>query len=610
VASPHFFATTAQDGTFLVRSLPWPERVEGAFYYVFAKAARRGISRSVQLSELKPNAQGILEVELHLSSTTAELDGRVVGTNGGPVAGAEVIVTLQSDTSVGRKTLVCVTQLDGTFSIPGLCMSSIAVEVGAPEFPLWRTQLDLDDGERQWLDVRLEQGVVVEGTLRTVDGAPIEGRVEWGENSRLTSWPGDLGWKKVRDTDPSPDSFRLVDLPPGPIALSAQSTRLEPIAKASTTLHGRAGETLRWDAVLEANAGAIVGRVVDEAGQPQVRWYVGASANGSGFITEPTDVEGRFRIPNRPDADHVLRLYWPGKGTTTLVCERDFIRPGGEDVLFVVSPAMIPSASLSGIILDADGAPIRDLFVYAEDDRGESRGRSTYMRDGRFQVELLAAGRYRVACHSSQLAQEVLSTSELKSDEAIDLGTLKLSERGTLELTMQRRDGVVLSGPLTRVVDAEGRFVSLSSATTDDGALYRSPALVPGRYTIYPTFTNAAGPVRDVWIRAGETTSLAIELDPGALRVIDFRVPEGVQSPSVLNLVIRDASGTTALQCACRFFSRDQEGHWIHRFVTSLTVGDYQFEATSAEGLSASGSFAVVAPDVQDGVVVELAQRP
>ncbi len=608
VATPHLFGQTAHDGTFLVRSLP--EGVEGAFYYLFAKSEHRGISKSVQLSELEQDSQGDLVVELHLSPTTAELAGKVVGSNGEPIGEAEVIITLHADTSVDRKTLVAHSSSDGSFRIPGLCRSSIAVEVGAPEYPLWRTQLDLDHGEVQWLEVQLQQGVTVVGSIRSADGVPVRGRVEWADNQRLSYSPGDLVWKKVRDSDPAPDAFRLVGLPPGPIALEAQSTEGFPIAKASTTLHGKPGETLRWDAVLEADNGTIVGRVVDEAGRPQVRWYIAASAQGVGGGLVPTDSEGRFVLRNCPDADHLIRLYWPDKGTTTLVSERDFVRPGDDEVLFVVSPGMIPSASLSGMILDVMGSPVRELLVYAEDDRGESRGRRTYMHDGRFQIELLSAGRYRLGCHSRQLAQEVLGTFELKPNEVLDVGTLQLSPRGFLELTMRRRDGVALSGPDTRVVGGEGRFVSLRNETTDDGTLYRSPALIPGRYSIYPTFTNAAGPTCEVWIRGGEMTSLDIDLEPGAWRVIDFRVPAGARPPTVLNLAIRDGSEASVLQDECRYFTRDKDGHWIHRFVTSLPVGDYQFEATSEEGLAALGSFAVIAPDLQDGFVVELTQRP
>jgi len=608
-ASPNLLGRAAQDGSFLLRSLPAQE------YYLYAKAEHHGISKAVAVSELSVGANGILAAELRLSATTAELFGKVVGTKGEPIADADVILTLQAQTSVARRCLRERTQADGAFRFSGLCRSMIALEVGAADYPLWRTRLDLEDGESRQLDIQLQEGVTLVGTLRIADGRTSGAFVEWAGNSLLT-YPGDLAWKHIdRAHADASGQYRLTGLPPGEIRLRAETTGA-PLARTSTTLQGAAGETVRWDVLLAAPDGRIVGRAVDPSGNPLSGWWVDALPSGGQGHPQPsgrTDADGRFVLEGCAEVEHLVRLCWPGKegrvGRSPIV-EKDFVKPNGEDLLFIVTPEMVPTASLSVTLLDSEGLPAKGLHVSAMDERGESRGHVTPGENGRYLIEFLPAARYALVCNSEDLAAEVLGSFELKPEEDLEAGTLQLSRRGSLEVTLRRTDGATLSGPQTRVVGADGRFVSLANETTEDGTVYRSPALVPGRYVVVPTFSNAAGPMREVWIRAGETTSLAIDLEPGARFVLDFHVPARSRPPSVLSLALRDKGGAMVLATECRYFSRYRDGRWIHRFVGSLPVGEYSYDASSPEGLVASGEFEIGGSDKPSGFDVELTQKP
>jgi hypothetical protein len=343
-------------------------------------------------------------------------------------------------------------------------------------------------------------------------------------------------------------------------------------------------------------------------------WFVDARAFGidpSARATERTDEQGGFVSRNCPDVDHVLGLQWPHKKAFTQVAESQLVRPGGDQVVFVVSVGMIPSASLVGTLLDNNGAPVADLHVSAKDELGRRQGRGTYGSDGRFQIELLGAGTYTLSCNSNLLAEEVLGRFELKPDEVLDVGTLRLSARGFLEVTMRRSDGAVLSGPMSRVVDKDWVQISLGADTTEDGVRFRTRALAPGRYFIYPYLANAGGPMREVEVRAGETTSLDMQLEPAARRVLRFRVPPRAEPPKVLNVKIVDANGATFLESEGRFLDRDHAGLWTHFLFSSFPVGSYSFVAKSAEGFGACGSFEIAEPEEPyEGIDVDLTKQP
>jgi len=600
--SPYLVGHSAEGGSFFIRSLP-PNRSS-----LYAKAERRGISSSVLLPETSSEN---LEVELRLSPTTAELAGRVLGAKGEPISDADVVVTLDSDTSVGRKVLSERTQPDGSFQLAGLCRSSVTVEVAGPEYPLWATHFDLSDQQSKWLDVQLQEGVTVVGNVSRSDNAPCLARIEWAENGRLT-YVGELAWKRVRCSVNTPGEYRLSGLPPGSIRLEAQGdAEGGSQGRASTTLSGSAGETLRWDIDLEVNRGEIVGRVVDQAGQPQMGWWVDAQVFGvkrTSRASERTDDQGRFIFKNCPDVDHLLRLQWPHKMSMTQVAESELVRPGAAEVLFVVSPGMVPTAALVGTVLDDHGVPIEGLSLSAEDELGRSHGRGTYESNGRFQVELLMAGRYRLTCCSNRLCTEPLGWFEVGPAQVLDVGSLRLSPRGFLEVTIRRSDGVVLTAPMSRIV-GEGAESYLLKESTEDGVLYRSQALVPGRYFIYPDFANAGGPMREVEIRPGETTSLAMELEPAARRVLRFRVPTHAQLPKLLTVRVVDSSGALFLESDGRF-DRDSDGRWAHILRSSFPVGIFRFEAKSAEGLAACGTIEIAPESQYEGLDIELTKQP
>ena len=601
---PFPIGLSGQDGTFHVRSLHPRE------HSMFANAKRRGISKTVAVMDLAADEQGARLVELRLSGTCAELAGTVAGPDGEPITDADVRVTLETSTSVSGTILQERALADGSFRIPGLCRSKLVVQVASPGHPLWSGAIELEEGESGWIDVRLEAGVTVVGTVRTREGAPLAGAwVEWAENSMLTYT--DLAWKSLRCRTDASGAFCLAGFPPGEIRVEVEGGHPGG-GQAATTLHGAAGETVRWDVILASDDGEISGRVVDESGDPVAGWSVGAIAygvDGAGLQVAKTDEEGRFALRDCADVNHVVRLYPPGPLGNPLA-QRDFVRPGPVELEFRVLPSMRPTASLTGIVLDADGAPVQQLWIQSIDERGRSQGLPTCEPDGRFRIVSLPAGRYRLSCGSSLLVEESLGTFELGPGESLEIAPVKLARRGYLEVAMRRVDGVALSEPMSLLAAEEGGGQMLTAEHSDDGVLFRSRALPPGGYRLYPIFANGGAAMREVLIRPGETTSLELQLLPATRRMITFRVPAGVEPPATLTITVFDASDAVFSHSQSRRVNRDRNGFATHMLHASFPAGSYRFEASSAEGLGAAGTFQIEDPDAPyEGFGIELTPR-
>ena len=177
-------AVSARDGTFGVRSVRFALGI-GARGPGFAPSLLADLASEFFLSTPgSASRAGARRVRLVLARGGAALQGRVVGPDDEPIAGALVLlggedlrkvrVPLEGDDyGVPPTAFLARSAADGSFRLPSLPARLLAVTARARGFAVWRGRFAPDDAETS-LVIRLERGVTISGVVSDPKGKPIE----------------------------------------------------------------------------------------------------------------------------------------------------------------------------------------------------------------------------------------------------------------------------------------------------------------------------------------------------------------------------------------------------------------------------------------------------
>jgi hypothetical protein len=274
-------------------------------------------------------------------------------------------------------------------------------------------------------------------------------------------------------------------------------------------------------------AGAISGRVLDEMGEPitgaEVHLLRYRTTDGVKMLTlvaraaNPTDDLGQFRIGGVPQGEYYLcaepfgfgplmpsefarlaRTYYPG---TPAIDSAQKISIGiGEEMSGLVLPVVrVRPATLSGVVIDSDGTPTRDVTVsFQQASFGNQFGTSSKARDGRFELNGEPPGDYflQASVDSSsgrQQASAEVTLAGIDTSVTLRLGTaVRIGGRITLE-----------SGPRDESLRTS-RLWAVGAGSPDGVKSPMAPYL----------------PVRDDWTFDGWAV-------PGWRSLLRFTAPEG-----------------------------------------------------------------------------------
>ncbi len=232
-------AETTLDGTFALRSCV-PNRMIWARAEGYAPSLCRPLPSEKRVS-----------VTLSLQGGGAAVSGVVRDPDGSPVGAALVIIDgrdmrrrekmrLPSGEEIiqlnpGPTTTR--TDENGRFSIAGLTPGTIPIGVVASRHAPWRGAIDCDAGKSATMQIQLEAGFTLRGTLKDAAGHPVAGRV-FALTSCLQLSP--TVWSE------GDGLFEITGLPPGRVQLVAEA----PSGVAAEDLTGARGEELTWDPTL------------------------------------------------------------------------------------------------------------------------------------------------------------------------------------------------------------------------------------------------------------------------------------------------------------------------------------------------------------------------
>jgi hypothetical protein len=395
-----------------------------------------------------------------------------------PVAGAVVVAAVDDGTPLSGRRFYASSEADGHFLLrnlePGRLILTASAE-GYAESRRVRVALPAG-GRRDDLEIHLETGGTVSGTVSTRTGAPLDGTVI----EAFAEAPGRDGAIPGRRTATSDRAgrFRLAGLEPGPWIFSASHPELA--RKVARRRIGTGDHPL--DFVLDPGS-EIAGTVTDRGGTPvagaQILLSPAGGAAGGGPLPPARGREvvsqagGSFRFTGVEDGSYRLRAsktgFAPDEPAETLAVAG---APIAGKVL-----RLLPGSSIRGRLLGLSQDELARVEVFASQSAGKS-ARSEVDPTGGYRLLDLEPGPWFVVA-------EVEETGKRAAGQVL-LG------REPADLDLDFAGGVVLSGTLA--VDGRptaGAIVQLASAgnggasmtTRIDGA-FRFTGLAEGSYSL------------------------------------------------------------------------------------------------------------------------------
>lgn len=518
--APHVHARAGGDGGY---SLPLPP-LAGRRPAVRA-AAPGHLPALERLGDRAADGSNPFTLLLHPAAAAA---GRVVTTQGEPVAGAELVAELSPR---GRRSPAAVREVrtasgdDGRFRLRPLDAGSLySLRVTAPGFAPERRDLTGPEAgsERTGLEIVLQPGLTAFGRVVDLDEEPVVGadvtldpQTAGSASFFGRSRSGDERYAVTGDDG----TFEIQDLAPGRADLRVHAAGRAPLAVPGVELPAGGSPVDLGTVVLEPGA-VLEGRVTDADDDPLEDAAVKAYPARAGFGfgprrgAEPTEAttgpDGRFRIPDLASGERV-----------TLVVERsgfadrrlEGVEVPGDEPLTVV---LERSARLAGVVVERGGEPVPDAWVTARVERTDrmqpSLARAASDEDGRFVLEDLNPGVVNLEARSGDHRPAELRLEVEAGEERDDL-RLELAPGAAVEGRVLDAAGSPLpDARVTQVVSQPG--TRGASDTTDADGRYRLGGLAPGSHSFAAEHPDHVRSVRDLEV-TGTSHRLDFRLEAG-----------------------------------------------------------------------------------------------
>jgi len=521
-------ATSGRDGRFAVRAIETACHI-GARAVGFAASP---------LQQCMSKAGADVELRIELTAPSAELTGTVQGPDGAPVVGALVQAGTHEQGIVRRPDGATVmaprpelarTDGSGRYALRAQGAGAVPFCVRANGLAAHQQVVDLQVGKGNVCDVHLVAGVTLVGSVRDSNGQPLEAVGiavgEWNAPDRRWVRSGSDG------------AFRLADLAVGPLPVAVEA---EAHGRASKVLQGVAGETLRWDVVLEAGL-TLRGRVLDADGAPADNVMVeaeAARAHGDNWRgSTRTDAAGRFELRGCA-ADQAISIDLQRYGMFRDL-HIDGVRPTADELVLRLPPR--PRACIVGRVLLADGRVPQNVAVSPElEGMHSSPVESVDAATGAFRIGPYPPGDYRLRVQAPGFPTILLRGRLDDGGADWDVGSLQLEPGGTLRVDLVADTTASLPRHWLNVLDGDGMGVA---QLDDDGGAARAGPLRPGDYVLQlggDGLVNAQVPFA---VSAGVETHLQVPVHAGVRALLTVTVPEGEDLRAAVQVAIADRSG-------------------------------------------------------------------
>lgn len=435
-----FDAVTDTEGRFTVGPLPQGD------YAAFVTAEDRS-------PWFQPKLESLAAMQTVVLARSHSLSGQVLSANGAPVPG--ILVHLEGDTATAS-TQRTTTNAEGRFRFTAPAVLHQLTAEAHGEF----ATLDVTPPQEN-VEVRLQPGVFVTGTVRDDAGAPIPNarvetfREDGGPIDAEATTVTDAGGRyQLGPTRPGPHTFRV--LAPHHLDVEEHAQKLQ---QGMSPLDF----TLR-------RAQSVEGRVVDTSGAP----VEGILLSLSGNFGDRDDIDAGGAWRTDATGHFVLDVKRAGTGELT-VDDPSFqrqtlaVRVPSRDIVVVLDRG----ASVSGTVTDSRGLPLRGATVTlaseaqeAEEDVPYEELRQAMTDDqGRFRLQGIAPGTYLLGA---------VAPGDLMNAEVTQPITFQAREHRDVTLRMEagrERSGIAVDGagqPLAGVTITAELPVDLAWMTLEE----------------------------------------------------------------------------------------------------------------------------------------------
>lgn len=436
--------------------------------------------------------------------------------------------------------------------------------------------------------LRLYPEAVIEGVaLRVSDGSPVpDALVAVG-----------AGTRSARAYTDEAGRFRIDRLAPDRYSLGASTD----------DAHGHvAGIVVRMGETAEVTvrmhpAAVVVGRVIDETTDEP------CESGGVTLVADDGDPAGGGAIEGYGSVR--IRGVRAGRYRVMLQCVGKLPPQDPPELVVADAPVpeqtwhVLPGTSLAGVVVDDEGTPVAEASISAvptgEDARQQSaRGEAVSDLDGRFRIDGLMAGLYRVepgrGARKGEGVDVQLPPGGLSDARLVLARAARIAGHVRDGAGKPLADAQVMAIPLGTIEGSGGR-----TFTNVDGA-YTVGELAAGRYQLHAEgMDDGAGPTIDV--AAGDTATVDLAA-PARDRSIDGRVVDthGSPVPDVAVSAIRERYSAWAYR-DIPWVATDAEGRFELR---GLAEGHHRVTATRGDTIEGE------LQGVEAGETVEIVLQP
>lgn len=504
---------------------------------------------------------------------------------------------------------------DGRFHVPALEPGDYTVFVVAPGYAVWRQAgielgaIPADPAAALDLDVRLDVGLTVRGTLRDGSGAPLSGALVLSElDAPVNVLPLD------------PDALAEYDFVRHARSADDGSYNLEHVARGTQVLRASgAGAAVAWIDGLEVAgalplvgvdfvlppAGAIEGRVLDADGAPRAGAIVLASVAdfsrqrpALSYAAAGVDAEGRYALEGLPAGTLAVLLFPHGEPAADSTPDMRLVgvRAGARRTLDFL--ARREGARLVGRLLDAAGAPLagRALWIEAPKSGGRPSNLVSTTTDGNgaFAFDDLRPGSLDVFVAGLRPTElSLLERLSLEPGQTLER-ELRAESESVAGRVLSRSEGAPQSGALVVLLHGPERSFAGKSMSDADGR-FVVPHVRPGLYEL--RVLPARGAVGELSLR-----DLAVASGVG-VQGLELLLPPG----GGIALDVRDDQGRALSGAALRLISPQGEERWCEEPLESdahgrvevggLVPGTWRVEARAPGHAAGIGSVDVRAAE-------------
>ncbi len=495
------------------------------------EASAPGMQKKSMPSVEVPSGKDITDVAFVLEAG-ATLEGRVLSSDGQPVAGAEVGAVEEG----GERMMVrgmserSPTDGDGRYRLESLIPGTLSIEATSDSYPRTVKSVELKPGLNR-LDLTFSGGLDVSGRVVDQNGAAIVGALV-----RLDAPGRFFGGPQAQSG--SDGSFRLTGIAPGDYSLNASRAGFAPLddeVPVRVEAAPVAGLLIKL-AQGGAISGTILGLDPKQFGEVEVR------ADRAGWNGVRPDFKGNYRIENLAPGDYTVEARWgtSGRRATGTVT----LPQGAPEVRLDLSFGQ--GIALSGSVMQgqtpAEGAVVAVVNLDAD---GNGWGRTDH--EGKFRIEALEPARYRLdltwngATHTETL--------DLSSDREISIDLPAATVSGVLLDAQNNQPIVGASVTLEAQAEQQGpRFwMGDRGATSDSSGRFILRNVGDDTYRLQIKSKGYAAREQLVTLQSGRGgENLEIKLDPTEGITFDVRLSSGA-IPEDVRVAVLDATGRVTL---------------------------------------------------------------